>query len=72
MSTIRTSTNRSSTYSGDRHMTSFVESVMAFSEPWDSLAEGPEPDLASVEYDDDAFRECMAEFGPFSDGDEDE
>lgn len=54
------------------HMTSFVESVIAFSEPWDSLAEGPEPDLASVEFDDDALREYMAEFGPFSDGDEDE
>jgi hypothetical protein len=46
------------------HMTRFVEAVISFSEPWGSGTVGPEPDLVSVEFDDEAIAEYLAEWGP--------
>jgi hypothetical protein len=51
---------------------SFVESVIEFSEPWDSTAESPDPNLRTVEFDDEAFAEYLAEYGGFPDDEDDE
>ena len=41
-----------------RHASSFVQDVISFSEPVDSLTAGPEPNLLPVEFDDEAMREA--------------
>ncbi len=50
----------------------FVESVIEFSEPWDSTAESPDSNLRSIEFDDEAFAEYMAEYGGFPHDEDDE
>ncbi len=50
----------------------FAESLIEFSEPWDSTAESPDPNLRSIEFDDEAFAEYMAEYGGFPDDEDNE
>lgn len=45
------------------HNRRFLADVLRFSEPWESATEGPQPQLVDIEFDDDAFREYVAEHG---------
>ena len=53
-------------WSEDEHLvreaTSFVEDLIAFSEPVGSTHPGPEPNLLSVDFDDEAMAEAASEY----------
>jgi hypothetical protein len=50
-----------------REATSFLGDLIAFSEPLGSVAPGPEPELVSVDWDDEAMREAMRAMQPWHD-----
>lgn len=52
------------------HATDFLIDVLALSEPWDSTALRPAPELVAVDYDDDAFADYLAELDPDSQDDD--
>lgn len=47
-----------------RNALGFMDDLLAFSEPADSLCPGPEPNLLHVEWDDDAMWEAVADDWP--------
>jgi hypothetical protein len=50
-----------------RAATEFLDDLITFSEPLGSVSPGAEPDLARLDYDDEAMREAMASDEPWID-----
>lgn len=50
-----------------RAATEFLDDLITFSEPLGSVSPGPAPDLARLDYDDEAMREAMASDEPWID-----
>jgi hypothetical protein len=48
-----------------REATAFLDDLIGFSEPLGSVSPRPDPDLAYVDYDDEAMREAMAAAEPW-------
>ncbi|TAL20161.1 MAG: hypothetical protein EPN99_09590 [Frankiales bacterium] len=52
--------------------TSFLLDVVRFSQPLSSVTAGPEPELVDALWDDAAFADYYAEYGPWPDDDDDD